>query len=109
MIDTLANIKRQMLDMQERELQSVEKVKIGIEITEQANIDKTQVCGGLYLPVCFLIIVVIIRHIMLLDKPRPIIYAHTHIYIYIFVQNSLAIKTMYLFKKYLATTFIHLK
>ena len=46
MIDTLANIKRQMLDMQERELQSVEKVKIGIEITEQANIDKTQVCGG---------------------------------------------------------------
>lgn len=43
LIDTLANIKRQMLDMQERELQAVEKVKIGIEITEQANIDKTQV------------------------------------------------------------------
>ena len=88
MIDTLANIKRQMLDMQERELQSVEKVKIGIEITEQANIDKTQVCGGLYLPVCFLIIVVIIRHIMLLDKPRP-----TCTYLHV----------------YLATTFIHLK
>ena len=42
MIDTLANIKRQMLNMQERELQSVEKVKIGIEITEQANIGSSE-------------------------------------------------------------------
>lgn len=43
LIGTLSNIKRQLTDMQERELQAVQKVKVGIEITEQANMDKTQV------------------------------------------------------------------
>lgn len=43
MIETLSNIKRQLVDMQEREFQAVEKVKVGIQITEQANTEKAQV------------------------------------------------------------------
>ena len=46
LIVTLANVKGQLIDMQDRELQAVQKVKVGIEITEQANIDKTQVCSN---------------------------------------------------------------
>ncbi|KAF6016990.1 SDCCAG8 [Bugula neritina] len=42
MIETLSNIKRQLVDMQEREFQAVEKVKVGIQITEQANTEKAQ-------------------------------------------------------------------
>ncbi|XP_067942221.1 serologically defined colon cancer antigen 8 homolog [Watersipora subatra] len=42
LIATLSNIKHQLADMQDREMLAAQKVKVGIEITEQANIDKTQ-------------------------------------------------------------------
>ena len=42
-MEALANIKRQVVNMQNRETEAVEKVRAGIEITEQANIHKTQV------------------------------------------------------------------
>ena len=42
-MEALANIKHQVVNMQNRETEAVEKVRAGIEITEQANINKTQV------------------------------------------------------------------
>lgn len=44
MVGTLANIKQQLVDMQDREFEAVQKVKIGLEISEQASVEKTQVC-----------------------------------------------------------------
>ena len=43
LITTLATIKGQLISMQERERQAIEKVKVGIEVTEQANREKTEV------------------------------------------------------------------
>ena len=42
-MEAIANIKCQDVNMQNRETEAVEKVRAGIEITEQANINKTQV------------------------------------------------------------------
>lgn len=43
LVEALASVRRQLSEMQQRETEAMEKVKMGIEITEHANLEKTQV------------------------------------------------------------------
>lgn len=52
LIETLANVKRQLLDMQHRESEAIDKVKAGVEITEHANLEKAQVSTSVFMFVC---------------------------------------------------------